>query len=143
MSFVCDTLFMEMELELDSGAAQQVPVTARLTYDATDAFAITVDFELHAGMSVTWRLARDLLAQGIEHPVGEGDVRAAPQLLGPRREVRIELMGAGLDGQWGRAVFSVSARALQQFLERTYEAVPAGEEEADVDGFLAELFTRD
>ncbi|MFG2721237.1 SsgA family sporulation/cell division regulator [Streptomyces sp. NPDC048416] len=130
-----ETVFMNLEAE---GAAR-VPVVTQLTYEPDDPFAIGVCFELQEDIAVMWRIERDLLAQGLHRAIGDGDVRVAPQVVAGRREARIELAGCGLDGAWGCAVFSAWEPALRHFLDKTYEVVPPGQEEVDVDAFLTEV----
>ncbi|MFC8914180.1 SsgA family sporulation/cell division regulator [Streptomyces sp. WAC05374] len=123
-----DKVFMR----LLSPDGQELPVLAHLTYDARDPYAVTVGFT-HAGfVYAEWRLDRDMLRDGMAHPVGEGDVRMWPVLNGTREELRIELLHA--------AVFTVWAPSLWRFLAGTYEQVPAGQERVEeLDAFLAEL----
>ncbi|MFD7340655.1 SsgA family sporulation/cell division regulator [Streptomyces violascens] len=137
MTSVCETVFMNLEAE----GMQRFPVVTQLLYESDDPFAIRVLFELQEDVAVTWTIERDLLARGFGQEVGDGDIRVAPQVVAGRRETRIELAGCGLDGEWGRVVFSAWEPALRDFLARTYEAVPPGEEEVDLDTFLAELLT--
>ncbi|MGW1864584.1 SsgA family sporulation/cell division regulator [Streptomyces mauvecolor] len=136
MSSLYETVFMNLEAD---GA--RFPVVTRLLYESDDPFAIRVLFELQEDVAVTWTIERDLLARGLGQEVGDGDIRIAPHVVAGRHETRIELAGCGLDGEWSRVVFSLWEPALRVFLARTYEAVPPGEEEVDLDTFLAEVLT--
>ncbi|MEU2950850.1 SsgA family sporulation/cell division regulator [Streptomyces xanthochromogenes] len=135
MSSLCETVFMNLEID----ATERIPLVTRLVYETDDPFAVRVRFELQEDVSVTWTIERDLLSQGLAREVGDGDVRVSPQAVDGRREARIELAGCGLDGEWGRAVFSAWEPALRDFLDRTYELVPPGEEAVDVDAFLSQI----
>ncbi|MEU9192305.1 SsgA family sporulation/cell division regulator [Streptomyces hundungensis] len=135
MSSLCETVFMNLEID----QSERVPVVTRLVYEADDPFAVRVCFELQEDVAVAWTIERDLLARGLWQEAGDGDVRVAPHTEAGRREVRIELAGCGLDGEWGRAVFCAWEPALRDFLERAYEIVPRGAETVDVDAFLAEV----
>ncbi|MFE4862181.1 SsgA family sporulation/cell division regulator [Streptomyces sp. NPDC056670] len=135
MHTLSETVFMNLEID----ATERIPLVTRLVYEADDPFAVRVRFELREDMAVTWTIERDLLAQGLAREVGDGDVRVSPRTVEGRREARIELAGCGLDGEWGRAVFSAWEPALRGFLDRTYEIVPAGEETVDVDAFLTQV----
>ncbi|MEU3370503.1 SsgA family sporulation/cell division regulator [Streptomyces sp. NPDC006660] len=137
MSSLRETVFMNLEAD----GAGRVPVVTRLTYRADDPFAVGLCFELQEDIAVVWTIERDLLAQGLRRAVGDGDVQVAPQAVEGRRETRIELAGCGLDGAWGRAVFSAWEPALRHFLDKTYEVVPAGQEQIDMDAFLTEVLT--
>ncbi|MGW2813653.1 SsgA family sporulation/cell division regulator [Streptomyces sp. NPDC001415] len=137
MSSLCETVFMNLEAD----GAQCFPVVTQLLYDSDDPFAIRLLFELQEDVAVTWTIERDLLARGLGRAVGDGDIRVAPHVVAGRREVRLELAGCGLDGEWGRVAFSTWEPALRDFLDRTYEAVPPGKEEVDLDAFLTEVLT--
>ncbi|MFF4185094.1 SsgA family sporulation/cell division regulator [Streptomyces sp. NPDC001691] len=128
-----------MNLEVDG--TERLPLVTQLLYEEQDPYAIRVCFELQEDVAVTWTIERDLLDRGLTQEVGDGDVRIAPRVDADRREARIELAGCGLDGVWGRAVFFAWEPALRGFLDRTYEAVPPGAEEVDVDAFLTEVLT--
>ncbi|MFF3157448.1 SsgA family sporulation/cell division regulator [Streptomyces sp. NPDC057910] len=135
MSSLCETVFMNLEID----ATERIPLVTRLVYEAEDPFAVRLRFELHEDVTVTWAIARDLLSQGLTREAGDGDVRVSPRTVGGQREARIELAGCGLDGEWGSAVFSAWEPVLRDFLDRTYELVPPGEETVDVDAFLTQV----
>ncbi|MEU9100977.1 SsgA family sporulation/cell division regulator [Streptomyces sp. NPDC048361] len=137
MDSLRETVFMNLE----AGGAERVPVVTQLTYEADDPFAVGLRFELQEDIAVVWTIERDLLAQGLHRAMGDGDVRVAPRTVDGRREARIELAGCGLDGAWGCAVFSAWEPAVRHFLEKTYEIVPPGREQVDVDAFLTEILT--
>jgi hypothetical protein len=111
------------------------PVSVELRYDASDPFAVVMDFHADDDEQVEWTFARDLLAEGLISDVGLGDVRISPA-QGGRRSILIELMAPG-----GRAVFEASASDVARFLERTHELVMPGEEPnwMSVDGTLARV----
>jgi hypothetical protein len=79
----------------------------------------------HVGMDdpVEWIFARDLLAEGLSHPAGEGDVRLWPS-TGPGRHV----LNIALSSPFGQAQFEAPLAALTGFLLRTFEVVPTGRE---------------
>ncbi|MDN3297746.1 SsgA family sporulation/cell division regulator [Streptomyces ficellus] len=123
-----DKIFMR----LLSPDGHEIPVLAHLTYDPSDPYAVTVGFTHGGFVYAEWRLDRDMLREGMRQPLGEGDVRVWPYLNGTREELRIELLHT--------ALFTVWVPSLWRFLERTYKAVPAGEERLEeLDAFLAEL----
>ncbi|MET9430860.1 MULTISPECIES: SsgA family sporulation/cell division regulator [unclassified Streptomyces] len=116
---------------------QEIPVLAHMAYDPQDPYAVTVNFT-HGGWTYAeWRLDRDMLRDALEGvrggAVGEGDVRVWPEVNGTREELCIELMHS--------AVFTVWAPSLRGFLDRTYAAVPAGEEHVELDAFLEEVLS--
>lgn len=132
-----------LTVRLESAPDQYVRVLAHMSYDAEDPFAVTATFT-HAGRIVAqWRLDREMLAEGVRRPVGEGDVRLRPQRAGARGELRVELSGDD-HGPEGRrcAVILASAPAVVSFLESTYRVVEPGHEEVDVEEFLAKVLAR-
>jgi len=118
------------------GAAPS-PVATDLEYGSADPYAVTA--VLHAGTGpVRWTFGRDLLADGLIATAGEGDVAVAPA-ADPSLVVIV------LNSPDGAAVLEAPAQEVAAFLDRTYQAVPAGEESAwfDFDDELAKLAVRD
>jgi hypothetical protein len=104
------------------------PVETQLLYQADDPFAVTMNF--HAGGAVaTWIMGRDLLAEGMTMPAGDGDVRLRPHA---GRVLVLELIS---DRQV--TVFRVPTGTLRKFLDATYRLVPPGSERFDADAFLS------
>ena len=121
--------------ELITDGAAVVPVKVDLVYDTRDPFAVQASFRTGTGGVVDWVFARDLLHEGLTAAVGAGDVRVRPTTTDPNR-VRLELSSPS-----GHAVFTTSAHALDDFLDQTYEAVPAdaGYPWGDFDVALSDL----
>ncbi|MFC4612124.1 SsgA family sporulation/cell division regulator [Streptomyces maoxianensis] len=101
--------------------AFRIPVELR--YEMEDPYAVRMTFHLPGDAPVTWAFGRELLLDGINVPIGDGDVRISP--TGPQglSDVAIRLQ-VGPD----RAVFRVSAAPLVAFLDRTDKLVPLGQE---------------
>ncbi|MFF5703837.1 SsgA family sporulation/cell division regulator [Streptomyces sp. NPDC012794] len=117
------------------------PLQLRLTYAPTDPLAVRAVI-LHAGTRLAcWHFERQMLADGLVRPVGEGDVLFRPVDGADGRALRIELRGACPSGQ-GRAVLLADADAVAAFLRRTYAVVAAEEESAHLDGLLDALLSR-
>ncbi|MDT8913806.1 SsgA family sporulation/cell division regulator [Amycolatopsis sp. PS_44_ISF1] len=117
--------------------AVPLPVRADLEYDPSDPYAIAVGY--HAGPGVVrWLFGRDLLADGLLAPAGDGDVRVRPAADDSR--VIVELNAPD-----GSAVLEAPASELADFLDRTYDEVPAGEEAHwfDFDHELSKLAMHD
>jgi hypothetical protein len=113
-----------------------VPLTASLYYRADDPYAIRMTFHTGAEEPVEWLFARDLLAEGLDHPAGDGDVRIWPATGdGP------QILNIRLSSPSGTAHFQAPLAAFTRFLARSFEAVPSGGEEdfADIDAELSEL----
>jgi Streptomyces sporulation and cell division protein, SsgA len=112
----------ELGLRLVVPEHDGVPLTASLCYRGDDPYAIRMAF--HAGLDdpVEWIFARDLLAAGLQTPVGEGDVRVWP---GPRG---LDMLNISLSSPFGQAHFETSLSALSGFLRLSFEVVPLGQE---------------
>jgi hypothetical protein len=110
------------------------PIEAELRYDAQDPYAVAVLFHTGQG-TVEWMFARDLLADGLLTPSGEGDIMVRPAADDPER-VLIEL-----NAPTGFAVLSAEAEDIAEFLDHTYDVVQPGEEDlwVDFDRELAKL----
>ncbi|MEV6877193.1 SsgA family sporulation/cell division regulator [Amycolatopsis sp. NPDC051128] len=100
--------------------AQPRPMPAELEYDTRDPYAVAV--VLHAGASdVRWLVGRDLLADGLLAPHGEGDVRIAP--AADPAMIVMELSSPD-----GAAVLEAPAQEIADFLDLTYDVIPPGSE---------------
>ncbi|GAA3523622.1 SsgA family sporulation/cell division regulator [Amycolatopsis ultiminotia] len=118
--------------------AVPLPVRADLEYDAADPYAVSVGYYAGAGV-VQWLFGRDLLADGLLAPAGEGDVQVRPAADDDSRVV------VELNAPDGSAVLEAEASELADFLDRTYDEVPVGEEALwfDFDHELTKLASRD
>lgn len=123
--------------ELVTPDAPPVPVRVELSYSSRDPYAVQASFRTGQSSPVDWVFARDLLADGLLAPAGTGDVRVKP-ILGPEERVEVELASPS-----GHAVFTTAARPLAEFLDRTFELVPATSEYSwlDFDAALDQLLT--
>lgn len=115
------------EFELIAPDAPVVPVKVDLTYHSRDPYAVQASFRTGNGTAVDWVFARDLLQDGLHAPAGTGDVRVQPMPLNPHR-VLLELSSPS-----GHAVFTTCAKALGDFLHRTFVAVPRDTEYSWID----------
>ncbi|MFF3674487.1 SsgA family sporulation/cell division regulator [Streptomyces sp. NPDC002120] len=118
-----------------------VPLLARFSYDAEDPYVVQAAFFDGPTTLARWHFDRQMLAEGLHHPVGEGDVAFSPHTAADGDELRVSLRRYGVQGQ-GNAVLFVEARALTGFLEQTYAVVGAGEEFLDLDTLLEEFLAR-
>ena len=130
------TVAAELGLKLVVPEHGGVPLTASLCYRDDDPYAIRMSF--HVGMEdpVEWLFARDLLAVGMQTPVGDGDVRVWPAPPGDG-----DVLNISLSSPFGQAHFEASLAAVTGFLRRTYEVVPLGRESdfIDLEGELRDL----
>ena len=86
---------------------------------------------------MTWTFARELLAEGLYDPTGDGDVIVWP-CLGCEGDavVVIELRSPS-----GMAMLQTPSRAVQRFVAEVYDTVAPGRETAqlDLDEVIAHL----
>ncbi|WP_189297170.1 SsgA family sporulation/cell division regulator [Streptomyces cinerochromogenes] len=137
-SFVHKTLVVQL---LAHGTGR-CPVLAHLSYDADDPFAVTAVFTHDGRVLARWRLDRQMLCDGLERPVGVGDVRMRPEATGLWQELRLEFLGdARPDGGRHHAVVLAWAPAVAAFLRETQRIVPPGRERLPVDELLAEILS--
>ncbi|BBC97881.1 SsgA family sporulation/cell division regulator [Streptomyces griseofuscus] len=135
-TFVHKTLVVQ----LHAPGTARFPVLAHLGYDADDPFAVTIVFAHDGHVLAQWRLDREMLAEGLDRPVGVGDVRLRPADTGMWHELRLEFLGEPRpDGGRQRAVVHAWAPAVAMFLRETREIVPPGREQAPVDELLADI----
>ncbi|MFJ8565531.1 SsgA family sporulation/cell division regulator [Streptomyces sp. NPDC093514] len=127
-----------VRLETDEGA---VPLLAQMSYSVDDPYAVQADFSDGLTVLASWRFDRQMLAEGVHRPVGEGDATFRPHRGPSGDEVRIGLRNGG-DGRGGHAVLFADAGALRGFLDRTYAVVGDGEEFLDLDKLLEEFLAR-
>ncbi|TWP45200.1 SsgA family sporulation/cell division regulator [Lentzea tibetensis] len=102
------------------------PVEAELVYDPEDPYAVAVVFHTGQGR-VEWMFARDLLADGLLTPSGEGDILVRPATDDPER-VLVEL-----NAPTGFAILSAVAEEVAEFLDQSYDVVQPGEEDLWID----------
>jgi hypothetical protein len=107
-----------------------------LRYDTADPFAIEAVFRPLGHDEVLWCFARELLMEGIDGPVGQGDVRVWPSTGDAAEMLRIALISPD-----GEALLQVALREVFDFLSHTYALCPRGSEPGhlDLDRVLREL----
>ena len=145
MSGNCSEISAELGLGLVGPERTIVPLTAGLSYTCADPYAVRIAFDIGTDKPVEWILARDLLAAARHGSEGLGDVRAWPSAASCDPDV-VAIGGAAgpailniaMSSPYGQAQFEVSAKAIEDFLNRTYQLVPTGQESAYLD-FDAEL----
>lgn len=109
-------------------------IAAELTYAAHDPYAVTLTFRDPSG-PIPWTFARDLLAEGMYEPVGEGDVHVWPCLSAAGEAVVMVELGSVEGG----VLVEVPARTVNGFVVQTLASVPRGTETQryDLDAALA------
>lgn len=114
-----------------------VPLCAQLIYDAADPYAVRLSLGApETPEPVDWFFARSLLEEGMRRPAGVGNVLVSPPHRCHRDAVSIVLRSAT-----GSARIEVPALDTAEFLRRSHELVPMGQEggHTDIDHALAAL----
>lgn len=126
---------MPMELRLIVPMQQALPLPVQLRYSASDPYAVSLVFS-GPDEDVIWVFSRDLLAEGLVLPRGQGDVRVRPELRDSTRYIMI-----GLTSPDGTAELEADADGIAAFIELTEKVVPRGAEHdvVDLDKALASL----
>ena len=136
------TVSAELGLRLVAAEQTIVPLVASLYYSGSDPYAIRIAFHVGADEPVEWIFARELLADGMTTPVGDGDVQIWPSspVDDPDGEIRgpLTVLNVKLSSPFGEAHFEAPAEAIIKFLDRTYSIVRMGQE-SDVIDIDAEL----
>lgn len=123
---VCITQSLRLELIDPNGTA--TPIQAQLHYDPRDPYAVTSVFHTGHG-EVRWTFGRDLLAEGLYEPAGDGDVHVWPCLDASGHAVVI----IELSSPDGEALVQARTGDLTEFVERMSAAVRPGTESELVD----------
>ncbi|GGS30720.1 sporulation-specific cell division protein SsgB [Streptomyces nojiriensis] len=119
-------------------ARGRVPLLARFSYDAEDPYVVQATFFDGPTALACWNFDRQMLAEGLHRPVGEGDVSFSPHTAAGADELRVALRGPSAEMP-GNAVLFLEARAIASFLEQSYAVTGAGEEFLDLDRLLEEF----
>jgi hypothetical protein len=117
---------------------QAFQLAATLCYSREDPYAVHIAFSTGKGEPVKWMLARDLLSSGMWHRAGLGDVTVWPS-AGSAPGAPGGVLNIELSSPYGQAHFEAAVKEVSDFLRRTFEAVPAGDETAHLDAELTNL----
>jgi hypothetical protein len=118
-----------------SAATGDADLQAELRYDPADPLAVTLAIGVECAEPVIWVFGRDLLADGVNGPTGQGDITIEPGHAADRREIRITLATDCL------ATMTADRDTLVEFLVDSFTAVPSGTEmdAVDMDAEIASL----
>ena len=114
---------IRVDVPLISGEAETETLGGELAYDINDPYAVTLRVDARSG-PVIWTFSRDLLAEGLYEPIGDGDVQVWPCLSTEAQAVVI----IELHAPSGEALLQTPSRAVQRFVADIYRAVPTGTE---------------
>jgi len=126
------TVSAELGVRLVLPAQTVAPLAATLVYSREAPYAVRIAFHIGLDEPVEWIFARDLLSAGIEEREGLGDVTVWPSAEAESGEPG-SVLNLKLSSPFGHAHFEVPARSVSDFLCRTYQLVPAGEESDHID----------
>ena len=134
------TVSAELGLSLMVPEHGAVPLVASVDYCADDPYAIKMAFHVGTDEPVEWIFARELLAEGLESPAGEGDVKVWPEAVAEDAE-NPDILNIALSSPFGEAHFEVSLSSVAEFLKSSYRIIPAGSEGdfIDLDSELDDL----
>jgi hypothetical protein len=126
------TVSAELELQVVSPRHAIMPLVASLFYSSEDPYAIHVAFHDGAEKPAEWTFARDLLSTGLQERRGPGDVTVWPS-AGSHGGAPGSVLNIELCSPFGRAHFEASASRISDFLRRTYQIIPIGDESEHID----------
>ncbi|MDQ1022616.1 transcriptional regulator with XRE-family HTH domain [Streptomyces umbrinus] len=116
------------------GHSKNLRLRGLLTYRTSDPYAVHAAFHDGRGETI-WRLARDLLTDGLEQRVGLGDVAVWSQ--GADTDVHHRCTFLQLRSVQGNALLVMSRQELRAFLLQTQRLVPQGGEYPHCQGALS------
>ncbi|MER7815149.1 SsgA family sporulation/cell division regulator [Streptomyces sp. NPDC096153] len=123
------TVIRGLPVQLVVSQEMSLPMCMRLRYESRDPYAVRVAFTADEGdEAVEWIIGRDLLFDGLEGPVGEGDIRIWPAGERDRGAVYIVLKPPD-----GVALLEATAQGIKWFLRETEALVPRGSESEHID----------
>lgn len=123
-------LILDIERVLDVSARQAIRADFR--FDPESPLIVCVEFLIEGGPRVLWRIGRDLLQQGLYSMSGLGDVQIWPSNLEARETAWLQLASGDM-----AALFELPVPPLAEWLQSTYELVPAGHELSGIDWDVA------
>ncbi|NEA40535.1 SsgA family sporulation/cell division regulator [Streptomyces sp. SID11385] len=117
----CGALTVDIQQVLD--VCLQRSVEAEFRYDPVSPLVVTVRLAPEGCPGVVWHIGRDLLHHGMRALSGLGDVQVWPSCLDAPATAWLRLGGAE-----AAALFELPVHPLVEWLEVTYQVVPAGTE---------------
>jgi hypothetical protein len=117
----------EIGLRLIVAGHDGVPLTAGVSYRASDPYAVEMALDTGQADPVRWLFARDLLADGLRGHTGDGDVRIWPSTGGDPG-----LLNICLSSPDGQAHLQAPLAAVSSFLYRTFDVVRPGHEHGHI-----------
>ncbi|MFD5597760.1 SsgA family sporulation/cell division regulator [Streptomyces griseorubiginosus] len=125
-SYACPELVLDIERVLDVAARQTIRAT--FGFDPAAPLVVSLLLVVEGGPRVLWRIGRDLMQQGLRSASGLGDVQMWPACPDEGGTAWLQLASRDM-----AALFELPVPPLEEWLEHTYELVPAGREPAMID----------
>jgi hypothetical protein len=144
------TVSVDLGLVLAGPEDTVVPLMASLHYTCRDPYAIKMAFHIGTDEPVEWTFARDLLEAALHSREGIGDVQAWPSAAhddsaagGAEAAGGFDILNIAMTSPFGHARFEAAAEDVADFLRRTYDVVPVGDESQyiDFDDELSQLLS--
>ena len=112
------------------------PLDVTFSYDPADPFAVSMTVHVEPG-PVRWTFSRDLLAEGVYEPTGDGDVHVWPCLDTTGASV-VMLELSSPDGEF---LGELATRDVVPFVRTMLAVVPRGSEpdQLDLDALVEKL----
>ncbi|MEU0945606.1 SsgA family sporulation/cell division regulator [Streptomyces canus] len=123
-SYACPELMLDVQRVLDVATRQTIG--AEFRFDPAAPLAMSLELVVKDDPRALWGIGRDLLRRGSVRPAASATSRCGRRV--PRRGHRVA--SAGFEGHGGSLRTAVPAP--EEWLEHTYELVPAGRELAEV-----------
>ena len=143
---ISGTVSAELGLRLVGAEQRIVPLVASLYYSGGDPYAIRMAFHVGPEDPVEWIFARELFADGMTTPEGDGDVQVWPSVAesedadkdagddaGGTARGPLSVLNIMLSSPFGEAHFEAPVEVIANFLDRTYSVVRMGQESAVID----------
>ncbi|MER5755942.1 SsgA family sporulation/cell division regulator [Streptomyces sp. NPDC002088] len=123
------TVIRGLPVQLVVSHEMSLSMSVSLQYEPSDPWAVRAAFTVvGSGETVEWIIGRDLLADGLEGPAGEGDIR-----VWPAEEHDVSDLCILLNPPDGTALLKVPVREIKTFLQETEAVVPRGAEPGHID----------
>ncbi|WP_042394995.1 SsgA family sporulation/cell division regulator [Streptacidiphilus carbonis] len=131
-----DPLALSLDTRRVLGRRARQSVRAEFRFDPATPLVVAATFVPDQGPSVTWRIGRELLSQGLHEGGGAGSIR-----IWPAQGWDSDTAWLLLESPKSSALLELPVVPIVGWLDATYELVPQQDEAAalDWDGFMAGL----
>lgn len=125
----------EIAMNLIVSGDKTVQINSTFDYASHEPFSIRASFKTTEG-NVDWIFSRDLIAQSLREPAGDGDVSAWIEGEGTDSVFCLQLRSPN-----GQALMETKTDLVRDFLNRTFTLVPSGSEShmLNIDSLIQQL----